>query len=67
MDKETIQKLVSLRTQLITEFSRLRDYKNNKNAIMKEVDHARLVHTTIKRLDEILGSHVEFSKNENIQ
>ena len=64
MDKETIQKLINLRTQLIAEFSRLRDYKNNKNAIMKEVDHARVVHETIKKLDDVLSDHVEFSKNQ---
>lgn len=64
MDKPTLQKLVSLRTQLISAFGKLRDYKNNKNAIMKEADHAMLIYQTIKRLDDALGEHVEFSKNE---
>ena len=30
---------------------RLRDYKSNKNAIMKEIDHALLIESTIKKID----------------
>ena len=61
MDKNDINKLIILRTKLINDFDRLRDYKNNKNAIMKEVEHASLIHETIVALDSILGEHVEFS------
>lgn len=60
MNKEKIEKLVRLRTQLIEEFSRLRDYHNNKNAIMKEIDTARILHDTINRIDEVLKDHVNF-------
>ena len=60
MSKEEIEKLVGLRTELISAFTRLRDYKNNKNAIMKEVDHARLLSNVISKIDEVLKDHVKF-------
>jgi|TARA_R110002167_G_scaffold19903_6_gene72975 hypothetical protein len=60
MEKQEVASLVQLRTELIKEFEKLRDYKNNKNAVMKEMDHAKLVHTMINRLDIILEGHVNF-------
>jgi len=60
MEKQEVANLVQLRTELIKEFEKLRDYKNNKNAIMKEVEHARVIHATITRLDNILKEHVKF-------
>ena len=60
MEKKEVASLVQLRTELIKEFEKLRDYKNNKNAVMKEMDHAKLVHTVISRLDIILEGHVNF-------
>jgi len=60
MEKQDVTNLVQLRTDLIKEFEKLRDYKNNKNAIMKEVEHARVIHSTIIRLDSILKEHVKF-------
>jgi hypothetical protein len=60
MEKQLLESLVRLRTDLIKEFEKIRDYKNNKNAIMKEVEHARVVHSTIARLDLILKGHVKF-------
>ena len=60
MEKQEVASLVQLRTELIKEFEKLRDYKNNKNAVMKEMDHAKLVHTVINRLDIILEGHVNF-------
>ena len=61
MKKEDIESLVSLRQALVQKFTRLRDYKNNPNAIMKEMEHAKLIHETITRLDAVLGDHVKFS------
>ena len=61
MEKENIQLLVSLRQQTIEKFNKLRDYKNNKNAIMKEVDHAKVLHEIIVEIDKVLKSHVNFS------
>jgi|TARA_R110001592_G_scaffold135377_2_gene351620 hypothetical protein len=60
MEKQDVTNLVQLRTDLIKEFEKLRDYKNNKNAIMKEVQHAKIIHATITRLDNILKEHVKF-------
>ena len=60
MTKEEIKSLVDLRTNLITAFTKLRDYKNNKNAIMKEVDHANLIRQTIVQIDSVLKEHVKF-------
>ena len=60
MTKEEIKKLIDLRNDLISAFTRLRDYKNNKNAIMKEIEHASLLNNTIKRIDEVLSDHVKF-------
>ena len=61
MDKKDLQKILSVRQELIDHFNTLRDYKNNKNALMKESDHAYIVHKTITQIDEILKEHVEFS------
>ena len=46
---------------LINKFERLKDYKGNKNAIMREIDHAELLHETIKQIDGVLTGHVNFS------
>jgi len=61
MDKKDLQKILNLRQELITHFSKIRDYKSNKNALMKEADHAYIIHKTITQIDEILKEHVEFS------
>lgn len=60
MNKSEIKELVQLRSDLIESYNSLRDYRNNPNAIMKEVDHARLISGTIKKIDAILKEHVEF-------
>ena len=60
MQIEEIKALVALRSNLIKEFQRLRDYKNNQNAIMKEVDCARIIDRTVKEIDKILEGKVEF-------
>ena len=60
MKEEEVKSLIEIRSSLIEEFSRLRDYKNNKNAIMKEIDCARVLHDTIKKIDSLLEGKVEF-------
>lgn len=60
MKKEEIDYLVHVRATLIKEFESLRDYKNNPNAIMKEVDCAKVIHNTIVKLDSLLKEHVNF-------
>ena len=61
MKKEEIEILVNLRQVIIEKFNRLRDYKNNNNAIMKEIDHARALHDVIVEIDKVLKEHVSFS------
>ena len=61
MKKEEIEKLVNLRQSLLQTFTKLKDYKSNTNAIMREKDHAEIVHMTIVKLDEVISTHVIFS------
>ena len=61
MKKQEIDLLVNLRQKTLEKFSRLRDYKNNTNAIMKEIDHARALHDVIIEIDKVLKDHVKFS------
>ena len=60
MEKNDLEKILSLRAQLIQHYEGLRDYKTNKNALMKEVDHAQRIHQTIVAIDEVLKPHVNF-------
>jgi len=61
MKKEEIDMLVNLRQKTLEKFNRLRDYKNNTNAIMKEIDHAKVLHEVIVEIDKVLKDHVNFS------
>jgi hypothetical protein len=61
MTKEEIQLLVDIRQKTLEKFIRLRDSKNNTNAIMKEIDHARALEDIIINLDKVLENHVNFS------
>ncbi len=62
MKKEEVEYLVQVRATLVKQFEGLRDYKNNPNAIMKEVDHAKVIHNTIVQLDSLLKEHVRFQE-----
>jgi len=59
--KEDLEKLLALRKTLVLQFERCRDYKNNKNALMKEIDHIQVVGQAIKDLDSFLAKYVQFS------
>ena len=61
MKKEEIKILVDLRQEILNNFNKLRDYKNNTNAIMKEIDHARVLSKTIVEIDKVLKDYVNFS------
>lgn len=61
MDKEDLEKILALRQELITHYQTLKDYKSNKNALIKEIDHAARIHRTIIQLDNILKTHVTFT------
>jgi len=60
MDKNDIQSLIEIRQKIIKDFNSLRDYKNNPNAIMKEVDCARMIHESVVLIDKMLKEHVTF-------
>ena len=60
MNNELLQEVVNLRQRLILEFSRIRDYKQNKNALMKEQDHAMSLHGIIVEIDKMLEGKVDF-------
>ncbi len=60
MNQEIVEKIIQLRENLIQKYSRVKDYKTNKNALMKEVDHAKILHETISEIDNILKDHVNF-------
>lgn len=59
--KEDLEKLLLLRKSLVLQFERCRDYKSNKNALMKEIDHIQIVGQAIKDLDDFLAKYVQFS------
>ena len=61
MSKEEIQQLVELRMMLIQDFAKYKDWRTNRNAIMREVDHVEIIGETIKKIDAILSGHVTFS------
>ena len=61
MKKEELETLVNLRQSIIAKFNRLKDYKQNKNAIMREIEHAELLHSIIVEIDKVLKEHVNFS------
>ena len=60
MKTEEIEKMVALRQSLIRRFESLRDYKNNQNAIMKETEHAKLIHDVVVEIDDLLKEYVTF-------
>ena len=60
MKTEEIDSLVRLRTQLIERYNKLKDFRQNRNAIMRELDHAEVLHETIVSLDSVLREHVKF-------
>ena len=62
MEKHEIENLVKLRTSLISDYSKLRDYRSDKNAMMKQVDCAAILHRTIVQIDAVLKGHVTFEE-----
>ena len=61
MNQEEIQKLVDLRMMLLQDFQKRKDWRSNKNAIMRETDHIEIIGEAIKKIDELLSGHVTFS------
>ena len=61
MNQETVQTLVNIRTTLIQDFQKRNDWRSNRNAIMREIEHIELIGETIKKIDALLSDHVTFS------
>lgn len=61
ISQDDIHKLLEVRNFLIQNHSRYRDYKSNKNAIMKEADHIIVIEKAIKDLDQFLKEYVQFN------
>ncbi len=61
MTPEELKKLVLIRTELIKDFQKRKDWKSNRNAIMREMEHVELLEKTIKQIDLVLKDHVTFS------
>ena len=61
MNEEDVKKLCNVRKTLVLQYEKLRDYKTNQNALMKEIDHAKWVHNTIVEIDKVLKNYVNFS------
>lgn len=61
MSQEEIQALVSLRMMLLQDFNERKDWRGNKNAIMREIEHIEIVSEAIKKIDALLSGHVTFS------
>lgn len=61
MNQETVQTLVNIRTMLIQDFQKRNDWRSNRNAIMREIEHIELIGETIKKIDALLSDHVTFS------
>jgi hypothetical protein len=60
MNDKELKDLVDLRMLLVERYGRLKDYRQNKNAIMREYVYAEQLHETIVSLDSILKDHVKF-------
>jgi DNA-binding transcriptional regulator GbsR (MarR family) len=61
MKKEEVQKLVNVRMELLKEFNQRQDWKQNQNAIMREIELIEILKKTINDIDSVLASHVNFS------
>jgi len=61
MSQEEVQKLVELRMHLIRDFQSRKDWRSNRNAIMREIEHIEVIEAAIKQIDAILSGHVTFS------
>ena len=61
MNEDDLKNLIDLRGFLIQRFEKCKDYKSNKNAIMRELDHAQILHEAVVKIDAILEKHVSFN------
>ena len=60
INNEDLKKVIEARQYLIEAHSKCKDYKNNKNAIMREIDHVAVLESSIKKIDAFLTKYVQF-------
>jgi hypothetical protein len=61
MDKNTVDKLVTLRQHMIGQYSSLDGNPDVSTTVMKQQDVALMLETLIKSVDDLLRPHVNFS------
>ena len=61
VNNEDLKKIIEARQLLISAHVKCKDYKSNKNAIMREIDHVAVLESSIKKIDEFLTKYVQFS------
>ena len=49
INNEDLKKVIEARQYLIAAHLKCKDYKNNKNAIMREIDHVAVLESSIKK------------------
>lgn len=60
LKREDLDKVLKIRAFLIESFSKCKDYRSNKNAIMREIDHVEILQKSIVDIDDFLKKYVEF-------
>ena len=60
MEKTELEKLIQLRMWLVSKYQSLEGGNNSNNSQMRQSDTAELLEETIKDLDGVLSSHVNF-------
>ncbi len=61
MTKEEIEQLVNIRQSLVGYYGTLDGQSNPGTAVTLQRDVAELVEQTVRRLDDVLSNHVNFS------
>ena len=61
MKSNDLERVLELRKKLIGHYQGLKDYRSNKNALIKEIDHAAYIHGIIVEIDNILKPYVSFN------
>ena len=61
MTKEEVEQLVNIRQSLVGYYGTLDGQSNPGTAVTLQRDVAELVEQTVRRLDDILSNHVNFS------
>ena len=60
MEKQNLDKLISLRKFLIDEHNSLDGKTSPTTAIIRQIEVARIIEHTIRQIDDVLKDHVKF-------